>query len=454
MHPEILSPRRRNLILGSLGALALSACGGGDDSSAELDWRMPAETEPQQAVLMASLPYDYKSGWSVLDVQAHMIAELVKSVPVIYLCNTGESGASELQALTQALLALGVPRATIDTRVRFKRVAHAEFWVRDYGGIFMRNGLGEQQVVDFDFDGYGYNAFGGPITLETYAADNDLAVRVAASQGLPVLRSPLVCEGGNLHFNGKGVVVATEVGLLSRNPGWTRAQVEDELKRVFNLKKVLWVPRNLATDAHVVLQTPYLFGQERVYNLGVSHIDEMIAWVDARTVVLPEVSAADLAAGVAAGDPIVQINHAVLSEAYDILSKATDQDGQPLTIVRVPEPGTIIIDIGPDDTIYQVIADLDNNPQHRLVGAESFVNGESVKFALPASYMNYLVTNGLVLIPKFYKNGRDPSLAQKDAAFRSTIASLYPGRRIVQVDVDAVLAGGGGMHCISQQIPL
>ena len=59
----------------------------------------------------------------------------------------------------------------------------------------------------------------------------------------------------------------------------------------------------------------------------------------------------------------------------------------------------------------------------------------------------------LVLVPKFYKPGRDPSLVAKDEAFRQTIANAYPGRRVAQIDVDAVLAGGGGMHCISQQIP-
>jgi agmatine deiminase len=91
---------------------------------------------------------------------------------------------------------------------------------------------------------------------------------------------------------------------------------------------------------------------------------------------------------------------------------------------------------------------------HRLVGAERFAAQEPVKFALAASYMNFVVSNGIVLVPAFHKPGREPALAAKDAAFKSIVESRYPGRRVVQVDVDAVTVGGGGMHCITQQIPV
>ncbi|MFT3665223.1 agmatine deiminase family protein [Piscinibacter sp.] len=465
-HPRRPAPRgphttpratlnRRHLLLGTLGSLALAACGGGGDAAPA--FRVPAETETQQAVLMASLGYDYKHDWSTLDTQARMIRELVAHVPVIYLVNTDQSDqpdGGDAGALTQALLGLGVPQSTIDARVRLLRVEHGEFWVRDYGGIFLSNGRGEHRVVDFEFDGYGYNAFGGPDTVDLYDFDNDLAVRVAESLRHPVERSPLIAEGGNLHFNGQGTVIALEIGLLGRNPGWSKTQIEDEIKRVFGVRKMLWLPRNLPTDAHAVRQTPYLVGGEHVYNLGVTHIDEMVAWVDARTLLLPEVTAAELAAAQAAGDPIGMLAHEVLEEAHTILRGASNEAGQPLDIVRVPEPGAILIDIGPDDVLYQAIADLDHHPVQRLVGAEAFAGNQPVKFVLPASYMNFLVTNGLVLIPQFHAEGRDPSLEEKDARFKSIIETCYPGRRVVQLNVDAILAGGGGMHCISQQVPV
>lgn len=464
MNDTLFSPRRRSLLLGafsSLGSLALGGCGGGGDDAPR--WRMPAETEPQRAVMLASLGYDYIEGWSTLQVQARMVAELLQEVRVVYLVNTtaqDDPQDNDVKTFTQALLELGVAQSLIAARLQYLRVPHAEFWVRDYGGTFLSDGQGGLQVVDFDFDGYGYNAFAGPETREVYDFDNDLAVRVADAMGLRSRRSPIVCEGGNLHFNGRGTVLAVAgrsdqpgVALLGRNPGRTQAELEREILHVLEQRKMIWLPRNMPTDAHTVMQTPYDIGGEPVYNVGVTHIDEMVAWVDERTLLLPEITAAEVAAADAAGDPVPRMACDVLNEAHAILSAATDQDGRPFNIVRVPEPGSIIVEIGPDDAAYGMIADMDQHPVHRLRGAERFEAGEPVKYLLPASYMNFLVTNGLVLVPKFYKPGRDTSLIGKDEAFRQIIAASYPGRRVVQLDVDAVLAGGGGMHCISQQIP-
>jgi agmatine deiminase len=445
--------RRRELLLGGMSLLALTACGGGgadgDGGQATLQARVPAETEPQAAVLLASPTLQFKTGCSSWLTQAQMIRELITTATVVYACNSDADAA----AIREALATLGVGAADIAARVDCRIIPHADYWVRDYGGIFMHDGAGGQQVVDFDFDGYGYVRHAGPLTQDVYNFDNEMSVRVADALGKPVSRSALIAEGGNLHFNGRGTVVATELGLLGRNPGWTKAQAEAELKRLFNLKKVIWVPRGLATDAHTVLQTPYQLGGEAVYNVGVNHIDEMLSWVDASTLLLPEVTPADLAEAAARGDPLAQMNHEILAEAEAILRNATDQDGAPLKLVRVPEPGSIVVDITPADGIYGFIADLNAHPQFPLQGAEHFAAGETMKMVLPASYMNFLVVNDVVLVPRFHKAGRDAALQAKDEAFRATIAAHYPGRRVVQIEVDSLVSGGGGMHCITQHIP-
>jgi agmatine deiminase len=452
--------RRRDLLLAGVGAAALAACGGGGDglavapreraaAAASRTFRMAPETAPQRAVMLASPTLDYKVGWSALATQAAMIRELVTTVDVEYLVN----GPPDADALRAALLALGATPGTLDARVRFHEVPHADLWVRDYGGLFLTDGKGALEVVDFDFDGYGYNPFASADIRAVYDFDNDLSLRAAQALGLPSRRSALVAEGGNLHFNGDGLVALVESSIFQRNPLWSRAQVEAELRRVFGVHTVVWLPRGLATDAHTVLQTPYDIGGTPVYNVGVNHVDEMIAWVDERTVLLPEVTAADLAAAVAVGDPTAAITHAALQQAFEVLSAARDVHGRPLEIVRVPEPGSILIDLEPADGAYGFIAALDHHPLHRLVGAERFAAQETVQYALAASYMNFVVANGVVLVPAFHKPGRDAALAAKDAAFKAIVESRYPGRRVVQVDVDALTVGGGGMHCITQQIP-
>jgi hypothetical protein len=98
----------------------------------------------------------------------------------------------------------------------------------------LSEGAGGLQMVDFDFDGYGCNAFAGSSTREVHERDNDLALRVAQAMDLPSVRSPILCEGGNLHFNGQGLVLAVAgrsdlpgVAMLGRNPerpkpNWSR----------------------------------------------------------------------------------------------------------------------------------------------------------------------------------------------------------------------------------------
>lgn len=448
-HPS--SPSRRQLLLGAASAGLLSACGGGTDDRHQVDpnlFTMRAETEPQAAMLLSSPTVDYKVGWSMREVQLGMVRELLRAQVVLYMVNDP----AEADAFRADLAARGASAAEL---ARFKphTVPHGDLWVRDTGGLFLLNGKGQREVVDFDFNGYNYNPFAGAATRSVYDADNDMAVRVAGALSLPVRRSPLITEGGNLHFNGKGTVIAVEIATLGRNPGLSKAAVEAELHRVLGTRHVIWVPRSLASDAHTVLQTPYLIGGQPTYNVGVNHIDELVAWVDDRTLLLPEVTQTDLSAASANGDPTAAINRQILDQIHDILKRSTDQDGRPLQVIRVPEPGPIVVDIDANDLIWQFIADLDRHPTQRLQGAERFSAGLPTKLMLAASYMNYVVANEVVLIPKFFKPGRDPSLAEKDEKFRRLISEVYGGRRVVQLDVDALTVAGGGMHCITQQIP-
>src|SRR5581483_43258 len=407
-----------NVCRAGMLALAAGTCALMQPTPAASTLRFPAETESQQSIWLASPTIDYKKGWSMLGTQADMIGELVKGGRVEYLVNSP----SDADALRTALRARGIGNETIAAHVGFHAVAHADLWVRDYGGLFLSDGAGNAQIVDFDFDGYGYDKYANAAIRATYDFDNDLAVRVAHEIGVPVVRSTLIAEGGNLVFNGHGTVIATERGLLGRNPGWSKADVEAELARAFRVSKVIWLPRGLATDANAVEQTPYDIDGERIYNVGVNHADEMAAWVGPRTVLLPEITAAEAARG----NALVKLDREILENAYRILSSASDQDGKPLTVIRAPAPDPIIVDIRPEDGIYQFLAGL-----HGLKG---FVDGAPAKFALAASYMNFVVTDNVVLVPKFYKNGRPRALEAKDAAFKRLVESLYPGRRVAQID--------------------
>jgi len=66
---------------------------------------------------------------------------------------------------------------------------------------------------------------------------------------------------------------------------------------------------------------------------------------------------------------------------------------------------------------------------------------------------NYLITNGAVLIPKYWKEGRSEQIQKKDQAAVRILSQLFPDRKIIQINPENVNIGGGGIHCITQQMP-
>ena len=101
-------------------------------------------------------------------------------------------------------------------------------------------------------------------------------------------------------------------------------------------------------------------------------------------------------------------------ETYEILKQARDAAGRKLEIVVIPEPDF-------------------NRIRSR---ARDFV----------ASYVNYYVCNGAVIAPEFGDR-------KADAAAKEKLQGVFPEREIVQINIDGIAAGGGGIHCATQQEP-
>ncbi len=107
-------------------------------------------------------------------------------------------------------------------------------------------------------------------------------------------------------------------------------------------------------------------------------------------------------------------DHAVTKKHLEILRAATDADGRKLEVIVLEGPKSI-------------------RPKF-----------ESDDFA--AGYINFYVVNGAVIAPEFGDKSAD-------ANAKSILAELFPDREIVQINIDAIAAGGGGIHCTTQQQP-
>jgi agmatine deiminase len=192
-------------------------------------------------------------------------------------------------------------------------------------------------------------------------------------------------EGGAIDVNGRGTLLTTEECLLGevqvRNPGLGREGIEHILAGGLGVRHVIWLARGIAGDDTH------------------GHVDDLARFVDARTVVTVVEPRAD--------DP----NHEPLRENLERLQAARDQDGEPLQIVELPMPRPVVFD----------------------------------GLRLPASYANFYIANGTVLVPTF----NDPA----DRVAMSTLAQVFPDREVVGVYCGDLVLGLGTVHCLSQQQP-
>jgi len=164
-------------------------------------------------------------------------------------------------------------------------------------------------------------------------------------------------------------------------------------------------------------------------------------FVGPRTILLAKVDSSDL------DDPIARENHRRMEENYEILRNATDQDGQRFEIIRVPMPQTILGKMKPGDPVYDYISTLDYED-----GSE-FPAGKPVTVVAAASYLNFLITNHAVIAQRYWREGWDESIRERDEEVRRILTGVFPEREIVMLDALSVNYGGGGIHCITMQEP-
>ena len=122
-------------------------------------------------------------------------------------------------------------------------------WARDIGPCFLIDGKGGLAGADFRF-----NAWGGK--YESYDNDDRLAGKLLEVTGARRFASPLTAEGGGITVDGEGTLITTESCFpnANRNPGWSRDEIEAELKRTLGVSKVIWIPGDpdeKETDGHV-----------------------------------------------------------------------------------------------------------------------------------------------------------------------------------------------------------
>jgi len=354
----------------------------------------------------------------------------------------------DLAAENQAR-ALFLRRGLPPDQVQFFHATAAPFFLRD-AAVFGLDGEDTPFVVDFQWTSYGW----GPWCRRRFRDDDNKAAectgtddlhaasldrRLAQTLGLATYSSPLAMEGGGVEVNGQGLLIANASLWHNRNPGMSRKAIERQMLRLPGVRKVIWLPRGLAHDP---LHRGTITGPYVGWGTG-GHTDEFVRFADANTVLLAWAGDAD-----ARSHPVGRLNQARMQINFNILSASTDQDGQPLRVIKVPLPSTI-------ERPVVLSAAADTRFSHEWTAAsfptrEGRREGDTVKQVAISSYLNFIVVDALVLLPDYLPHGT-PAHRQKKV--QALFESAFPGRRVAFIDVAELNWFGGGAHCTTLAEP-
>lgn len=289
-------------------------------------------------------------------------------------------------------------RARLSPHIRVVEMVNDDAWVRDCGPTFVVNDKGDLRACDWKFNAWGglYDGLYFP-----WANDDQIAQKICEIEDVDSYRTEnFVLEGGSIHVDGEGTVMTTEMCLLSegRNPDMPKSEIEKLLCEYLGCEKVIWLRDGIDPD-----ETN-------------GHIDDVACFIAPGEVACIWTEDEN--------NPFYE----VAQDAYKILSNATDAKGRKLKVHKLC---------------------LTKKPC-RLHGADTI---DSVEGTAPrndgdisiASYMNFLIVNGAVILPQYGDENDELAIRQ--------VQEMFPDREIVGIMTDEIAFGGGNIHCITQQQP-
>jgi len=349
-------------------------------------YRMPGEFEPHSGCWMAwpERPDNWRMGAKPAQEAYAAVAEAIAvSEPVTVAVSDRQFEHC---------------RTVLSPSIRVVEISTDDAWIRDMGPTFVVDASGGRRGVDWRF-----NAWGGLRGGLYFPWDRDdrVAAKVLEIEGAERYRAPIVLEGGSIHVDGEGTVMATEECLLNpnRNPELSREQIERVLFDHLGAERMIWLGRgvyNDETDGHV--DNLACFARPGVV---------LLTWTDDES------------------DP----QHAISRDALKRLEAATDARGRSIEVVRLPSPGPIAI------------------TEQEAAGVDA-VEGSLPRRAgdrLAASYANFYLGTRRIVFPLLDEH--------TDEQAAELLRGCFPEREVVGIPAREILLGGGNIHCITQQVP-
>ena len=265
--------------------------------------------------------------------------------------------------------------------VHIYQVPLNDVWARDCGPIFIK----EKERKLFAITDWEYNAWGEK--YPPFDSDNRIPAWFADTFKIKNYSTGMVLEGGSIDTNGKGDFLTTESVLLNknRNPDLNKNDIEKRLRDYLGAENIIWLKNGLAGD-----DTD-------------GHIDDLSRFLNENTILT-----------MISDDPD-DVNFEVLKENLEILEHAKNKNGESFTIEKLPLPQTKIKETTVDGSEY-----------------------------VPASYANFYIANGVVLVPLYDKKYDEIAL--------NLFKKYFTKREVNGINCADLVWGQGSIHCITQQI--
>jgi agmatine deiminase len=347
----------------------------------ELGYRMPAEWEPHQATWLA-WPHNPEDWPGKFAPIPWLYAEIVRLLAARERVHLIVENVAAEKRVRSMLRRAGADLGKVD----FHQWPTDRGWTRDSGPIFVRDGAGKLAITNWQFNGWA--------KYDDWKLDTQLPGRVTELLGLPTWQPSIqnengakriVLEGGSIDVNGAGLMLTTEECLLSmvqqRNPGVGRERLEKVFLDYLGVDQVIWMNRGIAGDDTH------------------GHVDDITRFAGVDTIIT--------AVEPNTKDP----NHQPLAENLARLRAARTPQGKQFTIVELPMPRPVIF------------------------------RGQRV----PASYANFYLANGVVLMPTFHD--------ANDRVALNILGHAFPQREVIGVHSVDLIWGLGALHCMTQQQP-
>jgi len=341
----------------------------------KLGYRMPAEWERHEATWLSwpknPLTFPENVIEKVEIIFSQMVEALSKREKVKILVDDQEASDRVELMMDEAGASM--------SNVLLLKIRSADVWIRDYGPMFLLHPHEKtKSAIKWRF-----NAWGGKYDDLLYDdLTGDEVLRITEAKAF---RPGIVMEGGSIDVNGKGSVLTTEQCLLNRNrnPQLSREDIEGYLEQYLNVDNIIWLRSGIEGD-----DTD-------------GHVDDFARFVSSDRVLCAYSSSK------------LTENWKVLAENLDLLKSATDQDGEPLQVQKLPMPKPLWL--------------------------------EEEQRWLPASYANFYIGNQVVLLPVFKDRNDQKAIDILQQAFLD--------REIVTILATDLVYGYGGIHCVTQQEP-